>query len=80
MAAEIICRADEQEHPFSRIHGREFTWYIAQRVGDKPAMRRLSAELNELCDRFGLPDRRYGASRGFHWGAGRRTMYYHTNV
>jgi DNA-binding SARP family transcriptional activator/predicted ATPase len=61
MAAEIICRADEQEHPFSRIHGREFTWYIAQRVGDKPTMRRLAAELGELCDRFGMPDYAYPA-------------------
>jgi DNA-binding SARP family transcriptional activator len=61
VATETLCRADEQEHPFARIHTREFMWYTYQRVGDERTMRRLAAELNELCDRFGLPDYAYPA-------------------
>jgi tetratricopeptide (TPR) repeat protein len=61
VATETLRRVDEQGHPFARIHTREFMWYTYQRVGDELTMRRLAAELNELCERFGLPDYAYPA-------------------
>jgi DNA-binding SARP family transcriptional activator len=61
MAAQALHWGDEQGPPDGRIHVREFAWYIYQRVGDEPSMRRLAAELNELCNRFGMPDYAYPA-------------------